>query len=55
MKQGEEEKEVEFLVDTGAVYSDLNEALMPVEDKCVVVKAATDQTEKNTFLYPFKV
>uniref|UniRef100_A0A8U7NQ83 Uncharacterized protein n=1 Tax=Corvus moneduloides TaxID=1196302 RepID=A0A8U7NQ83_CORMO len=54
MKLGDKEKEIEFLVDTGATYSVLNKALMPVGDDYIVVHGATGQSEKAYFFKPLK-
>lgn len=35
------EKEIEFLINTGATYSVLNKALMPITDDYVMVQGAT--------------
>lgn len=54
MKLKEEEKKVEFLVDTGAMYSVLNKALVPVENDYVIVQGATGQSEKAYFCKPLR-
>uniref|UniRef100_A0A8C3E7W5 ribonuclease H n=1 Tax=Corvus moneduloides TaxID=1196302 RepID=A0A8C3E7W5_CORMO len=54
MKLGDKEKEIEFLVDTGATYSVLNKALMSVGDDYIVVHGATGQSEKAYFCKPLK-
>ncbi|XP_055646988.1 uncharacterized protein LOC129782739, partial [Falco peregrinus] len=54
LKLGEEQEEVEFLIDTGATYSVLNQALMPLGNDYVSVKGATGQTEKAYFCKPLK-
>jgi len=53
MKHGEcsvierkEQQEAEFLADTGATYSVLNQALMPLGIDYIMVKGATGQSEK---------
>lgn len=51
---GKEQEEVEFLVDTGATYSVLNQALIPLGDDYVMVKGATGQSEKAYFLKPLE-
>lgn len=43
LKLGEEEKEVKFLIDTGVIYSALNNALVPLRDDYVTVVGATGQ------------
>lgn len=48
------EKDVKFLVDTGATYSVLNTALMPIGDDYAMVTGATGQTEKAFFFRPLK-
>ena len=45
---------MEFLIDTGATYSVLNQALMPLGDDYVVVQGATGQSEKAYFCEPLK-
>ena len=45
---------MEFLIDTGATYSVLNQALMPLGNDYVSVKGATGQTEKAYFCKPLK-
>jgi len=45
---------VEFLVDTGATLSVLNQALTPVDDDFVTVRGATGQSEKVYFLKPLE-
>jgi len=45
---------VEFLVDTGATLSVLNQALTPVGDDLVMVRGATGQSEKAYFLKPLE-
>ena len=61
MKHGEclaierkEQQEVEFLVDMGAPYSVLNQALMPLGSDYIMVKGATGQSEKAYFCKPLK-
>lgn len=54
MRLGEEGKRVEFLVDTGATYSVLNKALVPVENDYVVVQGATGQSERAYFCKPLR-
>ncbi|KAK4810534.1 hypothetical protein QYF61_004497 [Mycteria americana] len=49
---GRQEKEVEFLVDTGASFSVLNQELIPVSKDFVTVVGATGQQEKVFFLKP---
>ena len=41
---------MEFLVDTGATLSVLNQALTPVDNDFVTVRGATGQSEKAYFL-----
>jgi len=53
MKLGKE-REVEFLVDMGATYSLLNQALMPLGSDYIVVKGATGHSEKAYFCKPLK-
>lgn len=43
---GEGGERVEFLIDTGATYSVLNKALVPVGRDCVMAQGATGQSEK---------
>ena len=52
VKLGNNEKKVKFLVDTGAAYSVLNKALIPITNDYVVVKGATGQSEKAYFCKP---
>ena len=40
---------MEFLVDTGATLSVLNQALTPVDDDFVTVRGVTGQSEKEYF------
>lgn len=54
MKLGKEQKKVEFLVDTGTMYSVLNKALMPLGNGYVMVEGATGQSEKAYFCEPLK-
>ncbi|XP_016161147.1 PREDICTED: endogenous retrovirus group K member 25 Pol protein-like isoform X2 [Ficedula albicollis] len=54
MELGEEGKGVEFLIDTGATYSVLNKALVPVGKDYVTVQVATGQYEKAYFCKPLK-
>ncbi len=54
IKLGEKQEKVEFLVDTGATYSVLNQALMPLEKDYITVKGATGQTEEAYFCRPLK-
>lgn len=54
MKLGKEGKRVEFLIDTGATYSVLNKALVPVGRDYVMVQGATGQSEKAYFCKPLK-
>lgn len=54
MKLGKEQKGMEFLVDTGATYSVLNQALVPLENEYIFVKEATGQSEKAYFCEPLK-
>lgn len=54
MKLGKEQKKVEFLVDTGTMYSVLNKALMPLGNGYIMVKGATGQSEKAYFCGPLK-
>jgi len=50
MRLGRQEKEVEFLLDTG--FSVLNQELIPVSNDFVTVVGATGQQEKAFFLRP---
>ncbi|KAK4821230.1 hypothetical protein QYF61_015798 [Mycteria americana] len=52
---GRQEKEVEFLVDTGASFSVLNQELIPVSKDLVTVVGATGQQEKVFFLKPLNL
>jgi len=45
---------VEFLIDTGATYSVLNQKLIPEDEDFVTVIGATGQHEKAFFLRPLK-
>jgi len=54
MKLGKEQQEVEFLAHTGATYSVLNQALMPLGSDYIMVKGATGQSEKAYFCKPLK-
>ena len=45
---------MEFLVDTGATFSVLNQAFTLVDDDFVTVRGATGQSEKTYFLKPLK-
>jgi len=45
---------VEFLVNTGAMFSVLNQALTPADDDFVTVRGGTGQSEKTYFLKPLK-
>ena len=45
---------MEFLVDTRATFSVLNEALTPLDDDFITVKGDTGQSEKAYFLKPLK-
>lgn len=47
-------REVEFLVDTGATYSVLNQKLMPEDKDFVTVVGATGRHEKAFFLKPLE-
>lgn len=38
MEVGNEQEKTEFLIDTGATYSVLNQALIPVGDDYIMVK-----------------
>lgn len=49
MKLRKKQKKVEFLVDTMATYSVLNQALMPLENDYIMVKGVTGQSEKAYF------
>ncbi|XP_077644845.1 uncharacterized protein LOC144247578 [Lonchura striata] len=49
---GKEKKEIDFLVDTGASYSVLNQQLMPKDKDFITVIGATGQREKAYFLKP---
>lgn len=57
IKLGNEQQNVEFLVDTGATCSVLNEFLMPLSKNFVMVKGSTGQPEKAYFskLLKFKL
>lgn len=48
------DKEVEFLIDTIATFSLLNQALMPKSEKHIQVMAATGQPENAFFLKPLE-
>ncbi|XP_067999225.1 uncharacterized protein [Melanerpes formicivorus] len=54
MKLGEQENKLEFLVDTGATFSVLNQALLHLDESYVSVVGATGQTEKAYFFKPLK-
>ncbi|XP_064501614.1 uncharacterized protein LOC135409652 [Pseudopipra pipra] len=54
MELGEGEKELDFLIDTGATFSVLNQELVPKSDEFVQVVGATGQPEKAYFLKPIK-
>ncbi|KAJ7428361.1 endogenous retrovirus group K member 25 Pol protein-like protein [Pitangus sulphuratus] len=54
IKLGEEKEELDFLIDTGATFSVLNQELIPKSDKYVQVVGATGQPEKAFFLEPLK-
>ncbi|GAB0208137.1 hypothetical protein GRJ2_003279400 [Grus japonensis] len=54
MKLGKKQKKVEFLVDTGATYSVLNQALRPLGNDYIMVKGATGQSEKVYFCEPLR-
>ncbi|RMC09768.1 hypothetical protein DUI87_13555 [Hirundo rustica rustica] len=54
VKLGNKEKEVKFLIDTGATFSVLNKALIPVTNDYVMVKGATGQPERAYFCKPLK-
>lgn len=54
IKLGNKEKEIEFLIDTGATYSVLNEALIPITDNYVMVQGATGRSERAYFCKPLK-
>jgi len=54
MKLGKEGKEVELLVDTGATYSVLRKASVPVGSDYVVVKGATGRSERAYFCKALK-
>lgn len=45
---------MKFLVDTGATYSVLNKALVPVGNDYAVLQGATGQSEKAYFCKPLK-
>uniref|UniRef100_A0A8U8C2L6 ribonuclease H n=1 Tax=Geospiza parvula TaxID=87175 RepID=A0A8U8C2L6_GEOPR len=51
---GEGKKELDFLIDTGATFSVLNQELVPKSDEFVQVVGATGQPEKAYFLKPIK-
>lgn len=48
------DKEIEFLIDTGATFSVLNQALVPKSEKYIRVKGATGQSENAFFLKPLE-
>ncbi|KAK4811221.1 hypothetical protein QYF61_022118 [Mycteria americana] len=50
----EEKKPVEFLIDTGATFSVLNQTLLPVSKQTVNIVGATGQVERAFFLRPLK-
>jgi len=54
MKLGKEQQEVEFLVDTGATYSALNQVLMPLGSDYIMIKGANGQSEKAYLCEPSK-
>ncbi|XP_059347584.1 protein NYNRIN-like [Ammospiza nelsoni] len=54
MELGEGKKELDFLIDTGATFSVLNQELVPKSDEFVQVVGATGQPEKAYFLKPIK-
>uniref|UniRef100_A0A8U8AXK5 ribonuclease H n=1 Tax=Geospiza parvula TaxID=87175 RepID=A0A8U8AXK5_GEOPR len=54
MELGEGEKELDFLIDTGATFSVLNQELVPKSGEFVQVVGATGQPEKAYFLKPIK-
>lgn len=54
VKLGNEEKKVEFLVDTEATYSVLNKALIPISRGYFVVTGSTGQSGKAYFCKPLK-
>ena len=45
---------MEFLVDTGAIYSVLNEDLTPTSKEFVTIKGATAQPKRAYFLKPLE-
>ncbi|XP_058713322.1 uncharacterized protein LOC131588469 [Poecile atricapillus] len=51
---GEGKKELDFLIDTGATFSVLNQEFVPKSDEFVQVVGATGQPEKAYFLKPIK-
>ena len=54
LQLGERELEREFLMDTGATYSVLNELLLPSRSDHIQVTGATGHTEKAFFTKPVK-
>lgn len=54
IKLGNDEKEIEFLLDTGATYSVLNQKLIPEDEDFVTVIGATGGSEKAFFLRPLQ-
>lgn len=54
IKLGKEQKKVKFLVDMGATYLVLKQALMPLGNYYIVVKGATGQSEKEYFCEPLR-
>lgn len=54
LKLGKQQQGVEFLIDTRATFSVLNQALTPIDDDFVIVKGATGQSEKAYFVKPLK-
>lgn len=49
VRLGNKEKEVEFLVDTGAMYLVLSKALMPVTNDYIMVRGQLANLKAHTF------
>ncbi|KAJ7411059.1 hypothetical protein BTVI_51374 [Pitangus sulphuratus] len=54
IRLGEEKEELDFLIDTRATFSVLNQELMPKSDKFSQVMGATGQSKKAFLLKPLK-
>lgn len=52
--EGKDQKQIKFLIDTGAMCSILNTALTQVGEDYIMVKGATGQAEKAYFCGPLK-